>query len=194
MARKKRSGKRKHRILHYSKGRRTRSGRRGSGSIRLSVAGVKKALGGGAPVLFTAGGAVAARAAYGLLGKYAPTMDAKLRAALSVIGTIAGGMLISHKARTVAPLAIGAAVIGLVDLLSDELGNSLAASQPEMAQAIALGMKGQAALPAAAVVPLTAGALPSPDVNAEVSGYYPDQFGVGEPDQYGFGDVDMVYY
>jgi len=196
MARKRKSRGKK-RIVRVTRGRAARKGRRrGATKLTLNLTGLKRAVGGGKPVIFTLLGAILARVMYGVGMKYMPDQDPRLVGAGAVAATIAAGILASGKIAVAGPIAVGAAGMGLLDMFADQIAGAVPATSPEIAQAIAGGVGRpvyQAALPP---MPLNGGALPSPDVvpdQAGLTGYFPNQYGMGEPNQYGFGDVDMIY-
>ena len=193
MARGKKRNRKPKKHVYFSKGKRRHGARRGSTVIHANLSGIKKSLAGGKPVLYTALGGLVARALYGLGCKYTPTTDPRLIGAGAVLATILAGIAISGKKAVAIPLAVGAAGMGVIDMFADEIAKAVPATHPEVAQAILTGVgKPMYALPVA-TFPLDTGAATT---DVALSGYYPNQFGMGErlPNQFGIGDTDMVYY
>lgn len=196
--------------------RRSRSGKK----IQLSAAGLKRAVS-VKGMLMALAGMVSVRALYGFIRKSQPTMNPTLVAALSVLGAVAGGIVISGRAATVVPLAVGASASAIFDVLAPKIANSLAQNYPEVAAAIMFGTGNDQSMyapaPTGGPVGISAGA--SGTINNRVSptgptftfADLPDAYGLGEngvpdelyaagyedamnnlPDAWGLGDIDMV--
>ena len=189
--RKKSTGrKRKRTIIKYSTRSRaaktTRRRRRSnSGTVKLSLAGLKKIL---TPisVAMAAVGAIGARAAYGLIKQQAPDLDAKLAAVLATATAIAAGILVGKTTKHAGPVAVGALAALVLDIAGPEIAAAISDTWPAGAEAISVGMGAEPATPIITEPPPVLAGM----------GEMPDAYGFGEeralPDAYGFGQLDMV--
>jgi hypothetical protein len=127
--------------------------RRGSGKIGFTVAGIKRGFD-LKSVLLGLGGALGARALYGLLVEKFPDLDDKARAVIAAMGPGLAGIAASGSAGVVVPLAIGGAGMALADTFADDIADAAGDSVPEGVKdglTLGVGYAGKAA------------ALPSPD-------------------------------
>lgn len=169
---------------HHRKHRSSGNG----GAVKLNGAGLKRVL---SNSVLAVAGAMAARAAYGILVKAAPDLDDKIRVAGGIAAPIIGGIVLSGKLPLAMALTNGALGVAAADLAGEKLGESLT-EYPEIANAMISGIGYAGKLPAyPQSVPV---ADPTLVAAATAAGALPPADGtiMGWPRYDGLGEVDFL--
>jgi len=175
------------------KAKRHHRGNGGGGKVGLNVAGLKRVA---SNSVLAVVGALAARAAYGLLVKAAPDLDDKVRVAGGIALPIIGGIALSGKLPVAMAITNGALGIAAADMAGEMLGDTLA-DYPEVANAMVSGI-GYAGKLALAPVPVPLGpptpVLTGGAATAVIPAGVPAADGTitGWPRYDGLGEVDFL--
>jgi len=117
------------------------SRRRTANKVKLSLAGLKKAL----PIegiLYTAAGGLLARAAYGYVQENMQSLDSNIAKVVGVAAPVVAAIGLSGKMKVVGPVALGAAGMAIMDVAAKEAATFIAEHSPGAASAVYMGMGG----------------------------------------------------